>query len=104
MKGKQLYNVSLMHHSSCPINFIITDCPSDESITSYLSILRQNNSKFLIRLCDPSHYSSKALIENGIKVIDNLAFKDGSVPSDEIVESYRLLTDSIAKEEVITSN
>ncbi|KAJ3396169.1 Protein tyrosine phosphatase type IVA 1 [Lobulomyces angularis] len=94
-----LHDPSLIKHEICPITFLITDCPTDESINSYLNILKENNVKLLIRLCEPTHYDSKFLIDNGIQVIDEFAFQDGTVPSNEKIEKYRQLTDSIIEKE-----
>eukprot|EP00047_Mylnosiga_fluctuans_P003207 m.227978 g.227978 ORF g.227978 m.227978 type:complete len:169 (-) comp11673_c0_seq1:88-594(-) len=72
------------------IRFLITDCPSDASIDSYLKLLKDNNVVALVRVCQGS-YSSKPLVDNGIKVYD-WEFEDGDPPPEAIVGKWNKLT------------
>ncbi|KAI9197218.1 protein-tyrosine phosphatase-like protein [Polychytrium aggregatum] len=83
---------SVVNHPSCPFNFLITDCPSNDTIDSYRLLFEENSVTDLIRLCSPDAYDPTALSSGlGINVWDNLAFEDGSAPSDKIVADYREL-------------
>ncbi|KAJ3097823.1 Protein tyrosine phosphatase prl-1 [Phlyctochytrium planicorne] len=81
---------SIIEHPNLQLRFLITDCPSDDTLTSdYLPLFQEQNVKVLIRLCDPAVYNPNPLIEAGIVVKDDLGFEDGSVPNQELVDTYR---------------
>ncbi|KAI8854948.1 protein-tyrosine phosphatase-like protein [Chytridium lagenaria] len=81
---------SVIEHPSLTVRFLVTDCPSDGNLLGdYLPLFQEQNVKVLFRLCDPAVYNPNPLIQAGILVKDDLAFEDGSVPSPELVESYR---------------
>ncbi|KAJ3410661.1 hypothetical protein HDV05_003517 [Chytridiales sp. JEL 0842] len=89
----QMYTV--IEHPSTPLRFIITDCPSNESLQEYISVFDDNKVGFLIRLCEPIAYDTTPVKEYGIVVRDDMAFEDGTVPPDTVLKSFRTLLDSI---------
>ncbi|KAJ3128263.1 Protein tyrosine phosphatase type IVA 1 [Nowakowskiella sp. JEL0407] len=87
---------SIVAHPDSPFQFVILDCPSDDTLPDYIPILRQYNVTHLLRLTEKSMYDPTPLIQElNIAVHDNFSFEDGSVPSEELIEQYRALLDSL---------
>ena len=96
---------SLIAHPLSPIKFLITDCPSNQTLNSYIPLLQEHNVKLLLRLCNPNEYSTRVIAECGIRVVDSLAFEDGflfffdfikfccigNIPNDKIIQEYRII-------------
>ncbi|KAJ3087018.1 Protein tyrosine phosphatase type IVA 1 [Quaeritorhiza haematococci] len=86
---------SIIEHPNCPLTFIITDCPSDQTMSAYLSFLEEHSVRDLVRVCESKHYDAGPLRRAGINVVDELNFEDGSIPPKSTIASYRQLLDSI---------
>ncbi|RUS29539.1 protein-tyrosine phosphatase-like protein [Jimgerdemannia flammicorona] len=79
-----------------PSHFVILDCPTNETLSSYLPTLASNNVTDIVRICDADHtYDTEPLRNLGIRVHDHIKFEDGGVPSEEVVESWLELTNNI---------
>eukprot|EP00048_Salpingoeca_helianthica_P015161 m.225338 g.225338 ORF g.225338 m.225338 type:complete len:167 (-) comp16675_c0_seq1:206-706(-) len=72
------------------LRFLITDCPSDASMDSYIKLLKEHNCVALVRVCEPS-YSTAALQANGVKVYD-WEFEDGDPPPAKVIGNWNDLT------------
>jgi protein tyrosine phosphatase type 4A len=68
---------SIIEHPSIPIRFLITDCPSNDSLSEYISLFEENRVGCLIRLCESTAYDPSPVAETGIVVRDDMAFADG---------------------------
>ncbi|KAJ1552999.1 Protein tyrosine phosphatase type IVA 1 [Nowakowskiella sp. JEL0078] len=86
---------TLIANPTSPFNFVILDCPSDETLPSYLPILQENNVSHLIRLTEHEMYNPQPLRELGIIINDDLYFEDGSYPSEVLISQFRLFLDNI---------
>ncbi|XP_017783111.1 PREDICTED: protein tyrosine phosphatase type IVA 1 [Nicrophorus vespilloides] len=67
-------------------NFLITDRPSDQTITTYIQELKKHSVTAVVRVCEPS-YKTEELGEAGISVFD-LEYNDGTFPPNEITEEW----------------
>ena len=88
-----------------PMRFLITDRPSDMTMTTFLDECNKHNVKAVVRVCEPS-YDTKALVHAGIQVlvshfllmctpVQDWEFPDGSPPSKEIRDNWlRLIRDT----------
>lgn len=81
--------------------FVILDAPTEETLPDYLDTLLDQNVTEIVRICDRrigNTYNADDLQKRtGIKVIDDITFEDGGVPSTETVDRWLTLTHS-AKE------
>lgn len=73
--------------------FLITDCPNDAAMDSYVKLLKEHNVVALVRVCEPS-YSTKALEQAGVKVHD-WEFEDGDPPPEKVISDWNNLTASV---------
>ncbi len=73
------------------LRFLILDCPTDHTLPLYLAEMKSRNVSDVVRVCEPT-YDKKLLEENGIKVHD-WPFKDGGIPSNEIILQFLALCD-----------
>jgi len=71
------------------LRFVITDRPSQRSLTDYVEKLQQAKVTHVVRVCEPS-YDQAILQEKGITVHD-LGYPDGGSPSDEIIDAWLVL-------------
>ncbi|KXS20215.1 phosphatases II [Gonapodya prolifera JEL478] len=88
---------SVIQDSRLPITFVITDCPSDKTIDSYVDVFRQYGVKDVVRICDETVYKKEGFESHGVTVHDNMKFEDGGVPSDDVIRSWRLLVDTLSR-------
>ncbi|XP_016983155.1 PRL-1 phosphatase [Drosophila gunungcola] len=68
------------------MKFLITDRPSDITISHYVMELKKNNVNTVVRVCEPS-YNTDELETQGITVKD-LAFEDGTFPPQQVVDEW----------------
>jgi protein tyrosine phosphatase type 4A len=80
---------SVIKWQKCPVNFVITDCPSNDTLPIYIQVFSTENVKDLIRISQNDVYDKATLEMEGIKVWDDLKFEDGTVPSPQIVAKLR---------------
>jgi len=80
---------SIIKSPKCPVTFVITDCPSNETLPAYVDVFATENVKDLIRISQNDVYDKNTLEKEGIRVWDDLKFEDGSVPSAPIVAKLR---------------
>ncbi len=73
--------------------FVITNTPTDSTLTSYFDLYKSRNITTIVRTCEPLYSSSR--FENlGMKVVD-LFIEDGNCPDLTILEKWL----NIVKEE-----
>lgn len=68
------------------MRFLITDRPTDQTITNFIEELKKHNVLDVVRVCEPT-YKVEELRKEGIDVTD-LVFDDGTFPPTEIVEQW----------------
>lgn len=68
---------SKIEHPNSPVNFIITDCPSNENTNFYIPVLVENQVHYLFRLCTAT-YETRIFHESEIEIIDDISFDDGN--------------------------
>jgi len=68
------------------MRFLITDCPKDATMQSYVEELLKHGVHDVVRVCEPS-YKTDELTASGIQVMD-LVFDDGTFPPNEIVGEW----------------
>ncbi|KAI8614594.1 protein-tyrosine phosphatase-like protein, partial [Chytriomyces sp. MP71] len=88
---------TLIDHPSMSVRVLITDCPPSEQLLrdEYVPVFEEQRVAVLIRLCEPTYDTS--VVENaGVKVVDSMAFTDGSSPPPETLAEYRRLLDALA--------
>ncbi|KAG0357998.1 Protein tyrosine phosphatase type IVA 1 [Podila minutissima] len=78
-----------------PLNFLILDCPSDQSLPYYIPVFKEHNVTDLVRICEGSPYKIQPLTDIGIKVHDDMKFEDGTAPTKEIVARWLELNDEV---------
>ncbi|KAI8341794.1 protein-tyrosine phosphatase-like protein [Chlamydoabsidia padenii] len=71
--------VSVIHHEQVPIRFLIMDCPTENTLSFYITTLRQHGVSTVVRCCQET-YDADSLLEQGFDFMD-LPFRDGGVPS-----------------------
>jgi len=86
--------ISFIDHSGADVAFVISDCPTDNTVDNYAKELAKYNVKHLVRVCEPTYQTAK-LTANGITVHD-WAFKDGEAPPLPIVKKWIALLDECA--------
>ncbi|RCI03799.1 Protein tyrosine phosphatase type IVA 1 [Rhizopus stolonifer] len=80
------HTLSLIEHPSSPIRFLILDCPTESTLSFYMEEFKNLDVSTVVRCCQPT-YSSEALLQNGISVVD-LPFKDGGIPPPHVVHEW----------------
>lgn len=65
------------------MNFLILDCPTDNTLPQYLKEFKRNRVTDVVRVCEPT-YNTELLSENNITVHD-WQFRDGMIPPNNIV-------------------
>lgn len=68
------------------LKFLIMDCPTNDNIHLYLKPLKAQNTRFLVRVCEPT-YGTLALEQNGIEVRE-LPFPDGQSPPASVLNNW----------------
>lgn len=68
------------------MNFLILDCPTDNTLPQYLKEFKRNHVTDVVRVCEPT-YSTNLLDANGITVHD-WQFKDGAVPPNPVIANW----------------
>jgi len=68
------------------MNFLIMDCPTDNTLPQYLREFKRNRVSDIVRVCEPT-YSTILLSENNINVHD-WQFRDGAVPPANVVINW----------------
>ncbi|KAJ3239229.1 hypothetical protein HDU81_006334 [Chytriomyces hyalinus] len=86
----------LIDHAQMPVRVLITDCPPSQELLEevYLPVLAENRVQVLIRLCEPT-YATAVLEAAGVRVIDTMAFTDGTSPPQPVLADYRALIDTL---------
>ncbi|ORY72972.1 dual specificity protein phosphatase CDC14B, partial [Neocallimastix californiae] len=84
------------------MNFLILDCPTDNTLPQYLREFKRNRVSDIVRVCEPT-YSTMLLSENNITVHD-WQFRDGAVPPANIVNNWLDLVEKNGNEEMNTEN
>lgn len=72
------------------LNFLITNCPSQDDVPRFKEELVSHKITDLVRVCDPS-YDTSSIEAAGISVHD-WAFEDGAPPPEDVIEKWRKLT------------
>ncbi|GKT22872.1 protein tyrosine phosphatase type IVA 3-like [Aduncisulcus paluster] len=81
------------------MRFLLCDSPKDDHMDDFVQIFVKNKVKKVVRLTNPT-YSTKMLNAKGISVID-LSFPDGSLPTEELLASWReIVADIFPPEQV----
>ncbi|KAL0080748.1 protein-tyrosine phosphatase-like protein [Phycomyces blakesleeanus] len=98
--------ISVLHSPITQQKFVILDCPTEQTLASYVPRLQEENVRALVRICHrpgtQNPYDGAALEkETGIKVIDDIKFSDGGIPDPAMVERWLKLIDE-AKEQGTT--
>ena len=75
---------TLIEHG--PLRFLITDCPDERSIATYIDSVKEYKVAHLVRACETT-YSAAALAKAGIQVHE-FAFEDGSPPPAEVLKRW----------------
>ncbi|KAF8383377.1 hypothetical protein PRIPAC_72519 [Pristionchus pacificus] len=78
------------------MRFLITDRPSDSTITSFIQELDRHGARAVVRVCEPT-YETAPLQKNGIDVMD-WQFNDGSPPPPEVISKWLHLLKESFKE------
>lgn len=73
--------------------FMITDCPTEETLIHYRNELKQRNVHHLVRVCEPT-YSTNLFTEADINVFDWF-FPDGANPPSWVIENWFDLLESL---------
>jgi protein tyrosine phosphatase type 4A len=71
------------------MRFLITEQPQDLNMDNYIKILTEHKVTHLVCATDPT-YKTDDLLKSGISV-SQLAFPDGSAPTQDIVEKWLAL-------------
>lgn len=67
--------------------FLITDCPDDRTMGTYIDMMRENHVVHIGRACEPSYYSCTPLSTAGIQVHEFM-FEDGSPPPAPVLRKW----------------
>jgi protein tyrosine phosphatase type 4A len=86
---------TLIEHNKLPFNFLIIDCPSNDTLPHYIPILVDRSVTHLVRICEASFYDASPLSEHGITTLDTIKFQDGGIPDDMQVTTWLDALDSI---------
>jgi len=78
------------------LRFLITDRPSDHTITQFIEELEKHRARAVVRVCEPS-YAISPLTSHGIEMID-MEFNDGSPPPPEVINKWLALTKASFKQ------
>ncbi|XP_013773164.1 protein tyrosine phosphatase type IVA 2-like isoform X1 [Limulus polyphemus] len=68
------------------MRFLILDRPSDSTFPDFLEVLKKNNVKDLVRVCEVT-YKTDLLDQEGI-VVHDWQFEDGTPPPADIVDGW----------------
>ncbi|CAO3625383.1 unnamed protein product [Cunninghamella blakesleeana] len=70
--------------------FLLLDRPTNKSLPTYIELLKKENVKYIVRISSDYHdYDTEELErQTGIKVIDDIKFEDGTVPSKEDIQRW----------------
>lgn len=96
--------ISVVHSPITQQKFVILDAPTQNTLPNYIATFEKENVSDLVRICnrpsadDPAggrdSYDAKLLEhETGIRVIDDIKFQDGGVPSPGTIQRWLDLTD-----------
>lgn len=66
--------------------FLIVDCPTNESLTTFVPTLQKYNVAHLVRVCE-CDYSTQPVLDVHIEVHD-WPFEDGQPPPPEVVDEW----------------
>ncbi|KAI8888641.1 phosphatases II [Backusella circina FSU 941] len=88
--------LSLIEVEKSNLRFLITDCPTESTLSHYLDQFKRYNVTHIVRCCQPT-YTTSQLTEQGIQVHD-LPFKDGGVPPPAIIREWLSIIDFEPKE------
>jgi len=92
------------HPQKLPLSFVISDCPTPERLPEYTRAFTKLQVTDVIRICESSYYDAQQLeslcsnanTNTTVKVIDDIKFEDGGVPSPELLSKFLdLLADRI---------
>lgn len=80
--------------------FLLLDAPTEKTLSHYIEPLKQENVKQLVRICNRHLDYDAAELERqtGIRVIDDIKFADGNVPSPENIENWLSLAEQARQE------
>ncbi|SAM07646.1 hypothetical protein [Absidia glauca] len=87
--------VSVIDHDRIPLRFLIMDCPTENTLSLYLTTFRQHNVTMVVRCCQET-YNADSLIDQGIDFID-LPFRDGGVPSRTKLDEWKMVVEKYAQ-------
>ncbi len=79
--------------------FYISHSPSNENIEQFISTLKQNDIKHVVRLCK-STYDFRQVENEEINFYD-MEIPDGTIPNNQIIEEWNNIIDSINTNESI---
>jgi protein tyrosine phosphatase type 4A len=82
--GRMLSLIQAPNNTS--LRFLITDCPTESTLTYYLEEFKRYNVTHVVRCCQPT-YATARLTHAGIQVHD-IPFKDGGVPPPQMVLAW----------------
>lgn len=71
------------------LNLFITETPNDSTLDSFISKLKKQNIKHVVRLCGPT-YNHNLISQSDINFYD-WEFSDGTVPSKDIIDKWNEL-------------
>ncbi|KAL2915970.1 Protein tyrosine phosphatase type IVA 2 [Polyrhizophydium stewartii] len=74
------------------MRFVILDCPTDSTLPDYLKELQARGVTDVVRVCEPT-YGTALLRQSNIAVHD-WPFKDGGVPTPDIIKGFLTLADA----------
>ncbi|ORZ14738.1 protein-tyrosine phosphatase-like protein, partial [Absidia repens] len=80
--------------------FLLLDAPTEQTLSKYIEPLKQENVKQLVRICNRHLDYDATELERltGIRVIDDIKFADGNVPSPENIENWLSLSEQARQE------
>jgi len=73
------------------LKFLVLDCPTDQSIPFYVKELKSRGVTDVVRVCEPTY--KKAIFEAVDINVHDWPFKDGGIPSPEIINQFLTLCD-----------
>ncbi|KAI8337523.1 protein-tyrosine phosphatase-like protein [Chlamydoabsidia padenii] len=85
------HTLSLIEVPNSSLRFLILDCPTESTLPFYLNEFKHYNVTNVVRCCQQT-YSANTLAQEGITVHD-MPFKDGGVPSENLVREWIGLVD-----------
>ena len=89
-------SISLIKRPESTYNYVILDCPNNDTLLSYIPILLGNPVTDIVRICEVENtYDIEQLTQVGICVHDHMKFDDGGVPPKEVVDDWLDLTEKV---------